>query len=134
MQNPQSIRYVLGSAVALLVLLSGCGGHKQTVNVAQAAPGQKVTVEMKARNFAFDPAVIVAKKGETLVLKITDVSGEAHNITVKDPAGKVVQEEDIPGHQTITVEIPLTAAGVYSYYCDKPFHSTLGMKGRIEVE
>ena len=132
MQDLRS-RHVMGYAVALLLLLSGCAGRKQVVNVS-APPGQKVNVEMKASNFAFDPAVIIAQKGDTLVLNITDVSGEAHNITVKDPSGKIIKNEDIPGHQTITMEIPLPTAGVYPFYCDKPFHATLGMKGRIEVK
>lgn len=120
-------------AAALLVLLAGCGGHKQAINVA-AAPGQKVQVDVKASNFAFDPAVINAQKGQTLVLNVTNVTGEAHNITVKDPSGKVIKEEDIPAHQTITVEVPLQTAGVYPLYCDKPLHATLGMKGRIKVK
>jgi plastocyanin len=128
------LRRTAGYGCALLLLLSGCGGHKQTVNVTAAAPGQKVNVEMKASNFAFDPAVIIAQKGETLVLHVTDVSGETHNITVKDPSGKVLQSADIPGRQAITVEVPLEVAGVYPFTCDKPFHSTLGMKGRIEVK
>jgi len=132
MQNLRS-RHVLGFAGALLVLLSGCAGQQRTVNVA-AAPGQKVDVEMKASSFAFDPAVIVARTGDTLVLHVTDVSGETHNITVKDPSGKIIGSEDIPGHQTVTLEVPVPAAGVYPFYCDKPFHSTLGMKGRIEVK
>jgi len=126
-------RYVVGYGAVLFLLLSGCAGHKQAINVA-AAPDQKVNVQIKARNFAFDPAVIVAQKGETLILQVTDVSGEAHNITVKDPSGKVIGETDVPGHQTITLEVPLVTAGVYPFYCDKPFHSTLGMKGRIEVK
>jgi len=132
MRNPLS-KYAMGWVVGLLLLLSGCGGHKQTINVS-APPDQKVNVEMKARNFAFDPAVVVARQGETLVLHVTDVSGETHNITVKDPAGKVLQRQDIPGHQTITMEVPLPTAGIYPFYCDKPLHSTLGMKGRIEVK
>ena len=126
----RSSRYVVGLVAELL--LAGCAGHKQTINVT-APPGQPVTVEMKAKNFAFDPAVIVARPGDTLVLHITDVSGETHNITVKDPSGTVIKSQAIPGHQTVTMEIALPAAGVYPFYCDKPFHATLGMKGRIEV-
>jgi len=126
--------YVMSCAAALLVLLAGCGGHKQAINVAPSAPGDKVQVDMKATNFAFDPAVINARKGQTLVLNVTNVSGETHNIMVKDPSGKVIGDMDIGRQQTVTLEIPLTTAGVYPFYCDKPFHSTLGMKGRIEVK
>ncbi len=129
-------RRAVGCA-ALLVLLAGCGGHKQVVNVTPAA-GQKMsvemTLEMKASSFDFAPSVIIAQKGSTLVLNITNVSGEAHNITVKNPAGKIIKSEDLPAHKTVTVQIRLATAGFYPFYCDKPFHTTLGMKGHIEAK
>jgi plastocyanin len=125
---------VASCVVAMLVLLAGCGGHhKQAVNVA-AAPGPKATVNMKASSFNFDPAVITARAGETLVLNVTNVSGEKHNITVKDPSGKVIADVDMAGHQTVSLEVPLPVAGVYPFYCDIDLHATLGMKGRIEVQ
>jgi plastocyanin len=132
MQNLRS-RHVLGYAAALLVLLSGCGGSKKVVNVA-AAPGQKVTVKMKASNYAFDPGRIVARKGDTLVLHVTNVSKEKHDITVKDASGKIIKSADLPSQQTVIVEVPLPTAGVYPFYCAIDFHSGLGMKGRIEVQ
>ncbi len=126
--------YIPGCAVVLLLLLAGCAGHERAVNVAGTAQDDKVQVDMKASNFAFDPDVIVAHKGDTLVLNITDTSGETHNLTVKDPSGATLKSEDIPARKSITLEIPLQTAGVYPFYCDKPFHSSLGMKGRIEVK
>jgi plastocyanin len=126
-------RHATGCAVALLIFLSGCSGHKEAINVA-AAPGQKVTVDMKASSFKFDPAVIDARVGETLVLNVTNVSGEKHNITVKDPSGKVIGEMDMAGHQTVTMEVSLPTAGVYPFYCDVDAHTMLGMKGKIEVK
>jgi plastocyanin len=132
MRNLRST-HILGYAVALLVLLSGCGGSKKTVNVA-ATPDSKVTVEMKARNFAFDPGRIVARKGDTLVLHVTNVAKEKHNLTVKDPSGKIIKDAELPSGQMVTVEVPLPTAGVYPFYCDIDFHAGLGMKGRIEVQ
>ncbi len=133
MQNLLS-EHVKSYVVALLLLLAGCASHKETVNVTTAASDQKVPVQMKASNFAFDPAVIVARKGDTLVLNVTNVSGEKHNITVKDPSGRTVGKMDMAGHQTVTMEIPLPVAGVYPFYCDVDLHAKLGMKGRIEVQ
>ncbi|MDA8103904.1 MAG: plastocyanin/azurin family copper-binding protein [Nitrospiraceae bacterium] len=31
------------------------------------------------------------------------------------------------------VSVTLSEKGVYDFYCDRPFHSAFGMKGRIEV-
>ncbi len=120
-------------AVAALWLLAGCAGPQNALDTT-ASPNHKITVEMKANNFAFDPAIIVARTGDILTIQVTDVSGEAHNLTVKNPAGTVIADKDIPARQTVTVEVPLTTAGVYPFYCDKPFHESLGMKGRIEVK
>lgn len=129
----QRSRHIRGCALALLVLVSGCMGNKRVVTLTEA-PGQKVDVEMKANSFAFDPGRIVARKGETLVLHVTNVAKEKHDIHVKDPSGKIIQSADLPSGQTVTVEVPLTTAGVYPFYCSIDFHAGLGMKGRIEVQ
>jgi plastocyanin len=125
-------RYVISCAFGILLLLSSCAGPEQVFK-AGAPAGQKVRVEMKASSFAFDPDVIEAKRGSTLVLHVTNVSGVGHNITVKDPAGNVLKSQDIAPNESITVEIGLPNSGIYPFYCDKTLHSTFGMKGRIEV-
>lgn len=125
-------KYLIACSSVLLLLGWGCSGSKRTVDVTAPA-GQKVTVEMKASNYAFDPGVVVARRGDILIFQVTNVSGEKHNLTVKDPAGKILQSVDLPGHQTTTVELPLGTTGVYPFYCDIDLHATLGMKGRIEV-
>jgi plastocyanin len=45
-----------------------------------------------------------------------------------------MKSEDLPAHQAVTMEIPLETAGVYPFYCAVDLHTTLGMKGRIEVK
>lgn len=129
------LRYGTVTAVVALGLLAGCESHQRTQTLdATATPGQKVTVEMRASNFKFNPNVIFARRGDTLVLHIANASGERHNLTVKDPSGRILRSEDLLGHETATVEIPLDAAGIYLFYCDVDLHSALGMKGRIEVK
>jgi uncharacterized cupredoxin-like copper-binding protein len=41
---------------------------------------------------------------------------------------------DLPPKETVTIEIALQESGTYEFYCDLPFHATLGMKGKIEVK
>jgi plastocyanin len=128
-------RYGTVTAVVALGLLAGCASQQRTPTLdVAAAPGQKVTVEIRASNFKFNPSVIIARRGDTLVLHIANASGERHNLTVKDPSGQILRSEDLLGHETATVEIPLNAAGIYPFYCDVDLHSRLGMKGRIEVK
>jgi plastocyanin len=122
----------IGVSAVLLLLVPGCGGRGQALNVS-APPGQKIHVQMRAWGFGFDPDVITARRGDVLVFDVNNVSGETHNLTVKDPSGKVITDTDLPPHRITAVEVPLETVGTYPLYCDKPFHAALGMKGRIEA-
>ncbi len=88
---------------------------------------------MTASNFKFDPSVVQAKVGDNILLEIRNTSSGTHNFALKDPKGKVIKSIDLPPNQKTTVKISLKEAGVYKFYCDKPFHPSMGMKGRLEV-
>jgi plastocyanin len=88
---------------------------------------------MTARNFAFEPNTLQARKGDVLVLRVENVTGTGHNLTVEDPHGKEIANVDLPAHETVEVEVPLERSGTYAMHCAKPFHSTMGMRGGIEV-
>ncbi len=88
-----------------------------------------------ASSFDFKPdAIRVVGQGKRLTLIIENVAGIEHNITVKNPAGELLVTQNLPAHQTVRVEVHLAQLGKYTFYCDKPFHPTLGMKGRLLVE
>jgi plastocyanin len=126
-------KYILVCVAALLVLVSGCMGPKRTLDVT-TAQGPNIVVDMTAKSFAFDPDNIVARAGDTLTLHIKNTSGEKHNITVKDPEGKIIVNQDLPAHETTTVEVPLKTAGTYPFDCNVDMHAALGMKGKIEAK
>ncbi len=117
--------------IALVFLFAfACAGQQKTVSVG---PGEK-TVNIKASDFKFDPNDIKARKGDVLTLSVENVSsGTLHNITVKSPQGNTLAEANIESKSTAKVTVKLTEAGTYPFYCDRPFHSSLGMKGKIEV-
>jgi len=115
--------------VLSLALLAACGGPGRLVEVPPNQPVVRVT----ASSFSFDPAQIVARTGETLVLEVHSASGVDHNITVEDPAGAVLRSVALPPGATVTVRVPLASPGVYPFYCAKTMHPTLGMRGRIEA-
>lgn len=116
--------------VGLAAMLAGCARPQKEVVLA---PGDKV-IEMKASSFGFDPNLIRARQGDRLILVVENVSGMRHNITLKNPAGDIVFSEDLPAHETVRTEISLPQVGEYSFYCDKPMHPALGMKGRLVAE
>ena len=117
-------------AVMMLVIL-GCAVRQPQVE-AVAVNGEK-TIDMKASSYEFQPNNIKANQGDTILLNITNISGTQHNFTIKDPGGKIIHSVALIPNKTEHVKITFSEKGTYDFYCDKPFHPTLGMKGRIEV-
>ena len=119
-----------GLGIALLLL--GCAGPT-TVVTAPTGPGEKV-IEIRATSFNFEPNIIRARQGDRLVLVVENAAGMEHNITIRNPGDEVLLSRDLPKHETARIEVFLPERGNYSFYCDKPMHPGLGMKGRLEVE
>jgi uncharacterized cupredoxin-like copper-binding protein len=69
----------------------------------------------------------------TLPLHIKNVSSMEHNFTLKNPEGEIIKSVNLPEGETVTVEIDLPRPGTYPFYCDRPFHASLGMKGVVKV-
>jgi plastocyanin len=111
--------------------LVGCAG-KGGVFEVPAGTGEK-EVSLKASSFAFDPAVIKAQQGDVLLLKVENLAVMEHNLTIKNPAGGILQSVTLPAGKTVTVPVTLAESGTYALTCDRPMHTTLGMSGRIEV-
>ncbi len=119
-------------AMGILFTTASCS-HVQAPVKPTVAEGGKQVVGMQASSFSFDPNNIEAKQGDTLLIKIRNVSSIAHNLTIKDPKGQIIQTVDLPANETVTMVVGLFMAGTYEFYCDKPLHPTLGMKGEIQV-
>jgi uncharacterized cupredoxin-like copper-binding protein len=117
--------------LGVVVFLQACAGLQQQVAVSPGG-GEKV-LSMKASSFRFEPNNIKAYKGDVILLKIENVSGSGHNFTVKDPGDNVIRSVDLPAGKITEVTVTLSEKGTYGFYCDKPFHSAFGMKGRIEA-
>ncbi len=121
---------ILVFTMAMFIVLS-CAGRQPQVE-AVAVQGEK-TIDLKASSYKFEPNNIKAKQGDTIVLNITNSSNTRHNFTIEDPGGKTLQSVELPPNKTEQVRVSLPEKGEYHFYCNKPFHPTLGMKGRIEA-
>jgi plastocyanin len=120
------------SLVFSLILLAASCATRQALETVKTEAGTAV-IDMKASDFKFEPNNLKARRGDILEFNITNVSGTTHNFTIKDPKGEVLQSADLPPHKTTTVTVTVAEAGTYHFYCDKPLHSTLGMKGWLDV-
>jgi len=117
--------------LGLLLAVAACASQQPLVTIGPSK-GETV-IEAKASNFKFEPNNIKAYKGDELVFRIENISGTGHNFTIKDPEGHTLQSLPLPPKETTTVKVTLSEGGTYEFYCDKPFHSAFGMKGRVEV-
>jgi len=120
-----------GGLFLLAALLAGCASEPLPVTV-DPGEDQKI-VQMTATNFNFNPKEIYAYQGDTLILRILNDSFVQHNITIFDPRGAVLINQDLPEHQTTPVVVHLSFPGDYPFYCDKALHSTLGMRGFLHA-
>jgi len=117
--------------VGVLLMLAACASQQPLVTIGPDK-GEAV-VGVKASDFKFEPNNMKAYKGDVIVFQIENISGSGHNFTVKDPQGYTVQSVNLPSKETVQVKISLSETGTYEFYCDKPFHSSFGMKGQIVV-
>ncbi len=117
--------------IGLLLMSMACAGQQPLVTLGPAKG--EVVLDMKASDFKFEPNNIKAFKGDVIVFRIENTSGSGHNFTVKNPQGSVLQSVALPPKETVEIRIALSQTGIYEFYCDKPFHSGFGMKGRVEV-
>jgi uncharacterized cupredoxin-like copper-binding protein len=126
-------KHLLAVVAIGIVFTTGSCARLQAPVRPTVAEGGKQVVEMKASSFSFDPNNIEAKQGDALTIKIRNVSSIAHNLTIKDPKGQIIQSADLPPNETVTMAVELPEAGTYEFYCNKPLHATFGMKGEIQV-
>ncbi len=114
----------------LVLGLAGCAGVQQKPAILE--PGER-TLVMKVESFKFEPNYIKARQGTTLEITLQNVASVEHNLTIKTPEGNKLVDKNIPAGGTASVKVELGKPGIYEFYCDRAFHSSMGMKGRIEV-
>lgn len=116
---------------AVLAVLS-CARAQAPVEVRATDQGEK-SITITASSFKFEPSHIVTRQGDILIINIENVSSTDHNFSLKDPRGNVMVSVDVPGKETVEVKVTLKEPGTYDFFCHKPLHPTLGMKGTLEV-
>ncbi len=88
------------------------------------------TILMTVTNFKFEPSKITIKKGEKIKLQVTGVEG-THGLAIPDLG---VNVSVAPG-QTVTIDIPTTKTGTFSFFCSIPCGSGhRDMRGTIVIE
>jgi uncharacterized cupredoxin-like copper-binding protein len=126
--HPRSV--LLGSIVALSVLLAACGssgggsGSKSSGPIT--ATGGKVTIV--ANDIYFNTKEIDASPG-ALAVTLKNDGSQLHTFVIQGQNFKL----SASGHtsKTGTVNLP---AGTYTFFCDVPGHRSAGMVGQLVVK
>jgi plastocyanin len=123
------------SLAALLVLSARANG--QTASSGPHMIVVKLVETGKAMPYAFEPAMAVAQRGDTL--RFTEAAGVMHNVhfTKEAPGSKLGRAETGPylmaKGQTYDLVIDgRFAVGTYEYVCQP--HEMIGMKGTLVVK
>jgi len=128
------MKYLL-FCIALLcmaaTMLVGCSGLQK--QVVQSAETMELVVEMQASSFSFEPNNLKVYTGSVLLFKIQSLSDISHNFTINGSEGEIIKDVALPANEMTEVRVKFMNPGTYRFYCNKPFHSTLGMKGQAVV-
>jgi uncharacterized cupredoxin-like copper-binding protein len=129
--RPDSKRSVFVILVAIAALAACAGRGKVQTAAPMSGGGSMITIE--AGNHKFSPHDIRVEKPGLLAIEVKNVSGTEQNFTLKDLRGKVLKSVDPHPGGSVIFNVELPEPGVYTFYCNKTFHSTLGMHGQIIV-
>lgn len=118
--------------------IAGIGLFFFLLAACATTPGKPAEVEeealtIKMENFRFEPDTVRARKGESMTLRLVNTAGFGHNMTILTPSGQRLVSIDVPARESASLKITLSEAGTYPFYCNRTFHSFLGMNGRIEA-
>ncbi len=118
--------------LVVVASLAGCAGRGKVQSAAPMSNGGSI-ISIEASNFKFSPSKIEVEKPGLLAIDVKNVSKSAHNFTLKDRHGKVLKSVHLSPGGSVIVNVELPEPGVYKFYCNRTFHSTLGMNGQILV-
>jgi plastocyanin len=113
---------LVGMTLLLVLLSAGCTQQAQNQGTNQTDIGAGTTVSMK--NFAFDPAELKIKAGDTVVW--TNKDTVSHNL-VSDSGAEIISPTISTGG---TYSHTFNTPGEYAYHCE--IHT--GMNGKIIVQ
>lgn len=115
---------------ALAFSFTACGTLQKPILLTA---GQENEVLVEVSDYTFTPNHFQTYQGTSIIFTIQNISESYHNFTIKDPDGTVLQSTDVAPQQSAKVKVDFPHIGVYPFYCNRPFHKTMGMEGRVEV-
>jgi uncharacterized cupredoxin-like copper-binding protein len=129
-------RLAVTSAALLAIGFSGCGGddgqESQTRDAAPRTSGGAQTVEVSEAEFKLSPSDPKVDTG-VVDFKVTNDGKVTHSLEIEGPGGEVALERALQPGQSGKLEVNLSKAGSYEWYCPIDGHKDSGMQGEIVV-
>ncbi len=137
-EAPKSKTGIITGVIVLVVIAAGAyfifGNKNQAVPIASENPAiasnsNLETFTIEGSSFAFNPAAITVKTGDSVKITFKDSDGR-HNLVIDgyDLSTKIIG----PG-ATDTIEFTADKTGTFEYYCSLPGHKDQGMMGKLVV-
>lgn len=129
-------------AVAGALALAGCGGDDGTTASSTSSSTEQTTasgggggesVPVSETDYAIDPQNPTVKAG-TVSFDVSNDGQVVHSLEVEAPSGDQELDQDLQPGDTGTLEVDLSKAGTYRWYCPIDSHADQGMEGEITVE
>jgi plastocyanin len=121
------MKSVAVAAVAVALLLAGCGGSGG--GTQQPAGSIKVSLT----EFKFDPATISASSGKVVFFLINGGT-TSHDMVIRDSSNNRIDgSELISAGDTFVFTVNDIKAGTYTYFCDQAGHEASGMHGTLTI-
>jgi plastocyanin len=121
------MKSVAVAAVAVALLLAGCGGSGG--GTQQPAGSIKVSLT----EFKFDPATISASSGKVVFFLINGGT-TSHDMVIRDSSNNRIDgSELISAGDTFVFTVNDIKAGTYTYFCDQAGHEASGMRGTLTI-
>jgi uncharacterized cupredoxin-like copper-binding protein len=129
-------RLAVTSAVLLVLGCSGCGSDDgQDSQDRAAAPktsGGAQTVAVSETEFKLSPSAPKVDKG-VVDFKVKNDGKVTHSLEIEGPGGEQELAKALQPGQSGTLEVNLSKAGTYEWYCPIDGHKDSGMRGEITV-
>ena len=113
--------------------MAGCGGDDSADTGRSVTVDRGQTVTVKAREYSFDPDLVVVKGAGELTIRLENDGDLAHNIRVRRDGEEIGGTPSFPAGRTESARVRLER-GRYELLCTVGDHAELGMRGELEVK
>lgn len=94
----------------------------------QQSQGDLRTVEVVAKEFAFEPSKIQVAPGSRVKIKLVNKGNLSHNLHIKGKGGKT---ETLQTGNSDTIIVTAPESGELEFFCNVTGHKQAGMKGAL---